>query len=556
MLKKTLILCSLYLPTSLIAAQTFNLYQSNLNSIDGFSIDTGSKATRGIDTKNRAAYTLHEINQSHDARQTTKRYQQLYNGIPVIGAQITLVNAKNHIALTQGNKVNGHLVRDLQLNTIPKITRAEAIALSNSLWKKEHPLARIYNNKAEIQIRIESGTQARLVYQVSFKTNQDTTMPALPYFIIDAQSGMILKQWNNIKNHAEVGPGGNEKIHEYWYGKEGLPALEVLKKDSMCIMESSQVKLIDLASAWDWEGMNNTSYQYSCKNNTEELINGAFSPRNDAYYFGHIIVDMYKKWYGVHALQHENGSPMQLIMRVHFGSHFDNAFWDGSSMTFGDGEDFYPLVSLDVAGHEVTHGFTEQHANLEYHDQSGALNESFSDMAGQASRAFLLEEYPALYSKAYLANSVTWGIGETVMRGTTDEALRYMDFPSKDFISADCLDKNIAQKNGASCYITYADVEEQAKARFFRPEDIQSYIVHTGSGIFNKAFYLMSQHLGIKKTYHMMLLANSQYWTPDSDFNQGACGVLYAARDLDIEETLVHSSFAQVGIDTKGCLKT
>jgi hypothetical protein len=63
-------------------------------------------------------------------------------------------------------------------------------------------------------------------------------------------------------------------------------------------------------------------------------------------------------------------------MRTHYSSSYENAFWDGSTMSFGDGAStFYPLVNADVSGHEVSHGFTEQHSNLTYSGQSGGMNE-------------------------------------------------------------------------------------------------------------------------------------------------------------------------------------
>ena len=62
-------------------------------------------------------------------------------------------------------------------------------------------------------------------------------------------------------------------------------------------------------------------------------------------------------------------------------------------MTFGDGATrFYPLVSLDVSSHEVSHGFTEQNSGLIYRGQSGGINEAFSDMAGEAAEAYFKEE--------------------------------------------------------------------------------------------------------------------------------------------------------------------
>jgi Zn-dependent metalloprotease len=84
-----------------------------------------------------------------------------------------------------------------------------------------------------------------------------------------------------------------------------------------------------------------------------------------------------------------NALTFQLVMRTHYSSSYENAFWDGSTMSFGDGAStFYPLVSVDVAGHEVSHGFTEQHSNLTYSGQSGGMNEAYSDMGGEATEYF------------------------------------------------------------------------------------------------------------------------------------------------------------------------
>lgn len=473
------------------------------------------------------------------------RYQQMYRGIPVVGAQIMVTK--------EDAQVNGHLLNDIQLNIQPALSPNQAIELAKKSWFSFNSPMPVYEELGELQIRANQN-ELKLVYQVSFKTNQGDNKPALPIFIIDAHTGDILEQWNNIKNYLDAGPGGNEKVHEYWYGKDGLPFLEVFQQGSQCIMNTSKVKLVNLEFAWDWNDLLSTPFQYPCSNNVEENINGAFSPTNDAYYFGQTIVDMYKDWYGINALQNPDGTSMQLVMRVHFGQHYDNAFWDGQFMSFGDGEDFYPLVSLDVAGHEVTHGFTEQHSGLEYHDESGALNESLSDMAGQAARAYLLEKFPQLYNKLYLEpDTVTWGIGETIVRDSFGKALRFMDFPSSDGSSADCLDKNLAQSHGAYCAISYPELVAYAKSRIPNPQERQSFIVHTASGIFNKAFYLLAKNIGIKQAYQMMIIANSKYWTPTTNFIKGACGVLYAAKDLNVNHKMVKSVFDQVGVDTHSC---
>jgi vibriolysin len=555
MLKKIAILSLVLISSDLFAANDVDLYQAPLNSINNFPLtQVPSRPIRAL-SPTLKSNSLQQMNQTQEDNTIITRYQQLYKGIPVVGSQIMITKGKKQAIISNGNaEVNGHLIDDIQINITPSISAGEAMELAKTTYLLVNPQAAIQKEKTELQIRPNQNDELKLVYLISFKSTNTEGKPAWPFIVIDAQTGTVIQQWNNIKTYLDSGPGGNEKVHEYWYGKDGLPALDVMQKGNQCVMDNSKVKLVNLAFKWDWGNLISAPFQYTCNKNIEENVNGGFSPSNDAYYFGHTIVNMYQDWYGLNALQQADGSPMKLIMRVHFGQSYDNAFWDGEAMSFGDGEDFYPLVSLDVAGHEVTHGFTEQHSGLEYHDQSGALNESLSDMAGQASRAYLLEQNPQLYGKAYLqSNEVTWGIGETIVRDSFGKALRFMDYPSSDGSSADCLDKNLAQSNGTYCAISYDELIAYAEANIANPQDRQSYIVHTASGVFNKAFYLLSRDLGIKRAFHIMLTANTKYWTPTTDFISGACGVLYAGKDLNADTGLIKTAFGQVGVDTSGC---
>lgn len=556
MLNKKMLFSLLFISPSILAAQVVDLHQAPLSRLNPYQmLQEPKKAIRPIASSAAKNNSLQQVNQTQEDNKTIIRYQQLYKGIPVVGAQVMITKGTNQSINAQGNAlVNGHLLDDVQININPAFNGQQAIDLAKKSYFSVNPQTDTQQEISELQIRPGQDDELKLVYLVSFKSVQADNKPVWPFFVIDAQTGVVAEQWNNIKTYQDSGPGGNEKVHQYWYGKDGLPALDVTQNGDQCVMANSKVTLVNLGSIWDWSNSLLTPFQYPCNNNVAENINGGFSPSNDAYYFGHTIVDMYRDWYGVNALQQTNGSPMKLVMRVHFGQSYDNAFWDGQSMSFGDGDEFYPLVSLDVAGHEVTHGFTEQHSGLEYHDQSGALNESISDMAGQASRAYLLEKTPQLYSKAYIQPSeVTWGIGETIVRDSFGKALRFMDFPSSDGSSADCLDKGLAQSNGAYCAISYDEVVAYAKSHIDNPQDRQGFIVHTASGVFNKAFYLLSKSIGIKTAYHVMIIANTKYWTPDTDFKSGACGVIYAAKDLKIDRNLLKTVFGQVGIDTTSC---
>jgi Zn-dependent metalloprotease len=262
-------------------------------------------------------------------------------------------------------------------------------------------------------------------------------------------------------------------------------------------MENVNVKTINL----NHSTQGSAAYQYNCPRNTHKSINGAHSPLNDAHYFGGVVYDLYQDWLGVSPLS------FQLLMKVHYSSGYENAFWDGSSMTFGDGaERFYPLVGLDVVSHEVSHGFTEQNSNLIYNNQSGGINEAFSDMAGEA-------------AEFYMHGVNDWLVGEHIFK--SPGALRYFADPTQDGIS-----------------ISHAD------------DYYEGMDVHYSSGVFNKAFYLLATTPGwdTKKAFEAMALANQNYWTPSETFISASCGVLHAAFDLDYSASDVDNAFRQVGV--------
>jgi Zn-dependent metalloprotease len=242
-------------------------------------------------------------------------------------------------------------------------------------------------------------------------------------------------------------------------------------------------------------------FDFTCPENSYKAVNGAYSPLNDAHAFGNVIFDMYSDWYGVTPLS------QKLEMRVHYGNNYQNAFWDGTAMSFGDGgSTFYPLVSLDVSAHEVSHGVTEQRSGLVYSGESGGMNEAFSDMAGEA-------------AENYMNGSNDWMVGEQIFKA--DGALRYMDQPSKDGRSID----------HASQMTSGLDV-------------------HYSSGVYNRAFYTLATTSGwdVKDAFAVMLRANDLYWGANSTFNSGACGVESAAADLGLDVVDVTAAFDVVGV--------
>ena len=194
-------------------------------------------------------------------------------------------------------------------------------------------------------------------------------------------------------------------------------------------------------------------------------------------------------------------------LRVHFGDQYENAFWDGETMTFGDGGDnLYPLVDVNIVAHEAAHGFTEQNSGLLYFQQSGGVNEAFSDIVGEAT------EY-------YLRGSVDWFSAQDIVK--SGDAFRFFITPSDDGDS-----------------IGHAD------------DYVLGMDVHHSSGVFNRAYYLLSTSAdwNPKKALELFVLANQSYWSPFSDFYDAACGVMLSALELDYDWRAVNSAFSTVGV--------
>lgn len=432
------------------------------------------------------------------------RYDQTFRGIPVFGEGVVVSeDGAGNVRTLFGNMVSG-LDQDIA-STTPKLSKAAALiagkraGLGNGM---SGMLTR--NEKSDLVIYVDDSGRGHLAYHVDFFADSATGgRPTRPSVLIDANNGRVLKQWENLQ-HALVGtgPGGNAKTGQYEYGTD-YGYLDVTQSGSTCTMNSTNVKTVNLNNAST--NTSTTAFSYTCPRNTVKTINGAYSPLNDAHYFGGVIFNMYQAYLGRAPLT------FQLVMKVHYKTGYENAYWDGTAMTFGDGANtFYPLVSLDVSSHEVSHGFTEQNSNLTYSGQSGGMNEAFSDMAGEAA------EY-------YSRGSNDWLVGAEIFKGTG--ALRYMANPPQDGSSID----------NAANYTSSMDV-------------------HYTSGVYNKAFYLLANKAGwnTQKAFQVFARANDLYWTASSTFNQGACGVQTAATDLGFTVADVTAAFTSVGVSCAG----
>lgn len=169
-----------------------------------------------------------------------------------------------------------------------------------------------------------------------------------------------------------------------------------------------------------------------------------------------------------------DGAGKTLLATVHYGTKYDNAFWDGEQMVFGDGDgEIFGrfTASLTVISHELTHGFTQYSTNLEYQGQSGALNESLSDVFG------VLVEQRTLGQQA---DAASWLVGEGLFTAQVEGvALRSLKAPGTAY------DDDVLGRDPQPA--TMADYVETSS---------DNGGVHINSGIPNHAFYLAATTLG------------------------------------------------------------
>ena len=446
-------------------------------------------------------YQLKAIN---NGRSSTRhqRYQQYFNNIPIWGKQVVIKTSKNgNMSKLNGTIVSGiasdlPIESDMQVNFDDK--HALQIIKQQYINKNGLNAANIKYSQEYVRLYIylDENNTAILAYYVNYFLQTPAGKIAKPAVIIDAKTEKILKQWDSLNYGQATGAGGNSKVGRYEYGTD-FDTLAVIDTNGTCTLDNKRVKTVDLNHGTS----GSTAHSFPCPRNTYKEINGAYSPLNDAHFFGTTVFNMFNDWYNMTPLS------FPLIMRVHYSSGYENAFWDGFSMTFGDGGSrFFPLVSLDVSAHEIAHGITQQYSGLIYNGQSGGINEAFSDIMGDA-------------AEFYFRGSNDWLVGSDIVKA--DGALRYFENPSKDGVSI---------------------------------EHVQDYSigmdVHYSSGVFNRAFYLLATSKGwdTQKAFNVMLDANRNYWTTLTNFVEGACGVINAADDLGYEVFDAINAFQDVGV--------
>ena len=225
-----------------------------------------------------------------------------------------------------------------------------------------------------------------------------------------------------------------------------------------------------------------------------------------------------------------DGQGAAVVASVHYQRDYDNAFWDGDQLVFGDGDGkvFDRFTKpVDVLGHELSHAVTQFTANLTYRGQSGALNESISDVFGSCLKQRLLGQ---------TADQADWLIGEGIfLPSVQGRALRSMAEPGTAYD-----DPTLGKDPQVATMADYVDTQDDNGG------------VHTNSGIPNKAFHLAA--IGIGGTSwdgagRIWYAALTSGLSADTDFAGFAAATVTAAEGVSSEAAeVVRSAWEQVGV--------
>ncbi|MFN2509313.1 MAG: M4 family metallopeptidase [Chthoniobacterales bacterium] len=400
-----------------------------------------------------------------DDSMTHTHVQQTHRGVPVFGGEaIVHLNADESLS-----DITDDFVSFVTVNTEPTLSVKDATKAA----VRKYGCSECLTAKAEVDLWVlRQNGRDHLVYRVQLRREDGSAKTALPIYFIDAHSGDELWSYNNLQSATGTGVSlysGTRTINTY--RKRTNPYAGFYLEDHARNI-----------GTYDNNNTETTTYNFFDKNNTWNSARQRAAI--DAHFGTAKVWDYYKNvhnrrgldgaggpvWYGS-----INGTRALICTRVHFGANFNNGYFDGTAVVnLGDGDGTIngPNVSLDWLGHEWTHALTRYTANLIYDKETGALNESWSDVFGCMIERYVKGE-----------NAATWSIFEqTLTPLIAGDAERYMDTPHK----------------GRDHNFTINDQPDHYTERYLGTEDNGG--VHVNSGIPNKVFYLVARggahHLG------------------------------------------------------------
>jgi len=336
------------------------------------------------------------------------RYTRTYRGLRVYGGDVVVHTAPDGSFL----KASVGLAQPLTLGIKPAISAAKAAAQAKTAFRGK--ITSI--GTPELLVDATSGT-GKLAYQTEIKGwAKDGQTPSRLQVITDATTGKVTSSWDEIETVTGSGTG-------LYVGTVSLSTTQA---------STSSYNLTDPThgggTTCDMNNGTSTCTLFTDSDNVWGTGSNSSdqSAAVDAHYGAATTYDYYLNSFGREGI-FDTG--VGVPSRVHYGSSYVNAYWDGAQMTYGDGaSNAAPLVELDVAGHEMSHGVTENTAGLNYTGEAGGLNEATSDIFGT------MVEFYANNS----SDPGDYDIGEEIDINGDGTPLRYMYNPTLDGSSHGC----------------------------------------------------------------------------------------------------------------------
>ncbi|MGQ1786814.1 M4 family metallopeptidase [Saccharicrinis sp. GN24d3] len=372
-------------------------FEFSSQSLKSGLVVNGSTLSQKVGLPN--IYKLNLSNEFKDKQgDAHSKYQLSLLGIPVEGMGYT-VHYKNGMA----RSVNGKAVKGEAVTTQAQLSESEAVEKAISIFSSE---LFIWDNdnsfypKAQL-LFVPHNKELMLCYKVDVYSLKPLQRE---YIYVDANTGDIVKRISRIHNIDFEGTAIS-----FYNGTVGIKTSEGY--GGYILSEHERGNGIHTYNL-------NYGQLYSEAVEFVDEDNYWHNPDDQVAYDAHFGAEMtYDYLFNKFGRNSIDGNGLALKSYVHFGNNYANAFWDGDRMTYGDGDGSskYAFTSLDIVGHEIVHGLTSHSADLEYAYESGALNESFSDIFGVAIDFYV---YPT--SANYLIGEQVFIDGVSYLRNISD----------------------------------------------------------------------------------------------------------------------------------------
>ncbi|GAA4694909.1 M4 family metallopeptidase [Nocardioides nanhaiensis] len=418
-------------------------------SVEQESVEQKSVEQESVEQELVPTSTLRDADGS-----THVRMRRTYGGLPVLGGDLVVHQGPG--GAWEG--VSQTLRRPLTLGVQPGIGRQQAVTRALAPAAATADLLNLRAAEAAPRLVVDTlAGPARLAFAVQTLGRQEDGTPSRLTSYVDARTGAVLRREEGI--HTAEGEG--ESLYS---GTVPLSVQQSSSTFTLTDVDHGNGRTTDMQNKQDnvlCQLLRSCGVGVAFTSPDNRFGNGSTSSREsaavDAHFGAATTFDYFKDVHGRNGIF---GDGRGVPSRVHYGNGYVNAFWDGTKMTYGDGDgsSFGPLVSLDVAGHEMSHGITENTANLTYSGESGGLNEATSDIFGT-----MVEFYAATD-----ADPGDYYIGEEFDLAS-GEGFRRMDDPQLDGSSFSCYEAGLGEQD-----------------------------VHYTSGVANHFFYLLAEGSGTK----------------------------------------------------------